>query len=348
MRIDDPSGIIDGNERVVRPRLADAQFFYDQDRQQTLADRLPQLTQVVYHARLGTQAERSTRIQRLAASLAPATGASAADAERAALLAKTDLLTGMVGEFPELQGIMGRYLCAPRRRKRGRGQCHCRALPAPLCRRRPARLPHRTGAGPGRQAGNTGRHLGHRAAPHRRQGSVRPAPPCAGRGAHPDRRQAAAGRADAAGTGIRRVRQPAAACLHRRWRRCAGCCGLRPDGQGRQQGRCILRPSTKRYRCGQGRQGRQTQGRRTAALHRRRGRAVGLHRRPAAQLPARPRLWRRRHRGRPGHRSGKAGPAGGASGRTGRLPPAARLCLADRRQQAHRQHPAQVGRGRRQ
>ncbi len=109
MRIDDPSGIIDGNERVVRPRLADAQFFYDQDRQQTLADRLPQLTQVVYHARLGTQAERSTRIQRLAASLAPATGASAADAERAALLAKTDLLTGMVGEFPELQGIMGRY-----------------------------------------------------------------------------------------------------------------------------------------------------------------------------------------------------------------------------------------------
>ena len=109
MRIDDPSGIIDGNERVVRPRLADAQFFYDQDRQQTLADRLPQLAQVVYHARLGTQAERSTRIQRLAASLAPATGASAADAERAALLAKTDLLTGMVGEFPELQGIMGRY-----------------------------------------------------------------------------------------------------------------------------------------------------------------------------------------------------------------------------------------------
>ena len=109
MRIDDPSGIIDGNERVVRPRLADAQFFYDQDRQQTLADRLPQLAQVVYHARLGTQAERSTRIQRLAAALAPATGASAADAERAALLVKTDLLTGMVGEFPELQGIMGRY-----------------------------------------------------------------------------------------------------------------------------------------------------------------------------------------------------------------------------------------------
>ena len=109
MRIDDPSGIIDGNERVVRPRLADAQFFFDQDRRETLASRLPQLAQVVYHARLGTQAERSERIRRLAAALAPATGAPVADAERAAQLAKTDLLTGMVGEFPELQGTMGRY-----------------------------------------------------------------------------------------------------------------------------------------------------------------------------------------------------------------------------------------------
>ena len=109
MRIDDPSGIIDGNERVVRPRLADAQFFFDQDRRETLASRLPQLAQVVYHARLGTQAERSERIRRLAAALAPATGAPVADAERAAQLAKTDLLTGMVSEFPELQGIMGRY-----------------------------------------------------------------------------------------------------------------------------------------------------------------------------------------------------------------------------------------------
>ena len=109
MRIDDPSGIIDGNERVVRPRLADAQFFFDQDRRETLASRLPQLAQVVYHARLGTQAERSERIRRLAATLAPATGAPVADAERAAQLAKTDLLTGMVGEFPELQGTMGRY-----------------------------------------------------------------------------------------------------------------------------------------------------------------------------------------------------------------------------------------------
>ncbi|MDO5103481.1 MAG: glycine--tRNA ligase subunit beta [Lautropia sp.] len=109
MAISDPSAIIDGNERVVRPRLADARFFFDQDRQQTLASRLPQLAQVVYHARLGSQAERSERIQRLAAALAPLTGTQPAEAERAAALAKTDLLTGMVGEFPELQGIMGRY-----------------------------------------------------------------------------------------------------------------------------------------------------------------------------------------------------------------------------------------------
>ena len=105
----DASAVIGGNERVVRPRLADAQFFFDQDRRETLASRLPQLAQVVYHARLGTQAERSERIRRLAAALAPATGAPVADAERAAQLAKTDLLTGMVGEFPELQGTMGRY-----------------------------------------------------------------------------------------------------------------------------------------------------------------------------------------------------------------------------------------------
>ncbi|MDO5057794.1 MAG: glycine--tRNA ligase subunit beta, partial [Lautropia sp.] len=109
MAIDDPAAIIDGNERVVRPRLADAQFFFEQDRQQTLASRLPQLAQVVYHARLGSQAERSERIQRLAAALAPLTGASADEARRAAQLAKADLLTGMVGEFPELQGVMGRY-----------------------------------------------------------------------------------------------------------------------------------------------------------------------------------------------------------------------------------------------
>jgi glycyl-tRNA synthetase beta chain len=109
MAIDDPSAIIDGNERVVRPRLADARFFYDQDRKIALQDRVPQLADVVYHARLGTQAERTQRVVALAGRIAEALGHDPAPARRAALLAKADLLTGMVGEFPELQGIMGRY-----------------------------------------------------------------------------------------------------------------------------------------------------------------------------------------------------------------------------------------------
>lgn len=141
--IDDPSNIIDGNERVVRPRLADARFFYEQDRKQTLASRIPRLADVTYHAKLGSQAERARRVAAIGAAVlaaletAPgATGAGAvtgtgadvgtgadagtgagtagdaaraADVERAAQLAKTDLLTDMVGEFPELQGIMGAY-----------------------------------------------------------------------------------------------------------------------------------------------------------------------------------------------------------------------------------------------
>ncbi|MCP5266560.1 MAG: glycine--tRNA ligase subunit beta [Burkholderiaceae bacterium] len=109
MAIDEPEAIIDGNERVVRPRLADAQFFYEQDRRTALADRVPRLGSVVYHARLGTQAERMARVKRIAASVARRLGADVDHAERAATLAKTDLLTGMVGEFPELQGIMGTY-----------------------------------------------------------------------------------------------------------------------------------------------------------------------------------------------------------------------------------------------
>ncbi len=109
MRVDDPHHIIRGNERVVRPRLEDARFFYDQDRKTRLEDRVPQLARVVYHNKLGTQLERVERIQLLAGEIARALGADAALAERAAWLAKGDLYTGMVGEFPELQGIMGRY-----------------------------------------------------------------------------------------------------------------------------------------------------------------------------------------------------------------------------------------------
>ena len=107
----DPSRVIEGNERVVRPRLADAKFFFDQDRKKTLAERLPGLDRVVYHGKLGSQGERVRRVQALARHIGEQLGgpALAAQAERAALLAKADLLTDMVGEFPELQGVMGGY-----------------------------------------------------------------------------------------------------------------------------------------------------------------------------------------------------------------------------------------------
>jgi glycyl-tRNA synthetase beta chain len=111
---DDASAVIGGNERVVRPRLADAKFFFDQDRKKTLASRVEGLAKVVYHNKLGTQGERTDRVRAIAkgiAALLPqgkdAAFVSAVDA--AAQLAKTDLLTDMVGEFPELQGIMGGY-----------------------------------------------------------------------------------------------------------------------------------------------------------------------------------------------------------------------------------------------
>ena len=107
----DASRVIEGNERVVRPRLADAKFFYDQDRKKTLASRVPGLAKVVYHNKLGTQGERVERVCAIARAIAEPLGGNAlADqAEHAALLAKADLLTDMVGEFPELQGIMGGY-----------------------------------------------------------------------------------------------------------------------------------------------------------------------------------------------------------------------------------------------
>ena len=109
MRLDDPSAIVRGNERVVRPRLADAKFFFDQDRKTRLADRVARLSSVVYHNKLGTQLQRVERLQKLAAQIAKLIGSDAGLAQHAAALAKADLLTDMVGEFPELQGIMGRY-----------------------------------------------------------------------------------------------------------------------------------------------------------------------------------------------------------------------------------------------
>ncbi len=107
----DPSAVIQGNERVVRPRLADAKFFFDQDRKKTLASRVPQLAKVVYHNKLGTQGERIERVRAIAKAIGQQLGGEvlAQAADQAAMLAKADLLTDMVGEFPELQGVMGGY-----------------------------------------------------------------------------------------------------------------------------------------------------------------------------------------------------------------------------------------------
>ncbi len=109
MRVDDPRPIVGGNERVVRPRLEDARFFFNQDQKTRLEARVPQLAKVVFHSKLGSQLERVERIQLLAGAIARDLGADAMLAERSAWLSKADLLTAMVGEFPELQGVMGRY-----------------------------------------------------------------------------------------------------------------------------------------------------------------------------------------------------------------------------------------------
>lgn len=105
----EPATIVRGNERVLRARLSDARFFFNQDRKSNLASRVERLSQVVYHNRLGSLGERVNRLQQLASEIATLLEADSVDAQRAALLMKADLVTDMVGEFPELQGIMGRY-----------------------------------------------------------------------------------------------------------------------------------------------------------------------------------------------------------------------------------------------
>ena len=105
----DPQHIIGGNERVVRPRLSDAKFFFEQDKKKALIDRLSGLGNMVYHNKLGSQAQRNERVVALAVAVASALDANTEQAKRAAQLSKADLLTDMVGEFPELQGIMGTY-----------------------------------------------------------------------------------------------------------------------------------------------------------------------------------------------------------------------------------------------
>ena len=109
---DGGKAIVAGNERVIRARLSDAKFFYETDLKTRLEDRLPKFKHIVFHEKLGTQWERIERIERLAAELAPRVGADVEKAKRAARLCKADLLTEMVGEFPELQGLMGKYYAA--------------------------------------------------------------------------------------------------------------------------------------------------------------------------------------------------------------------------------------------
>ncbi len=106
---DGGKAIIAGNERVIRARLSDAKFFYETDLKTKLEDRLPKFDSIVFHEKLGTQGERIKRIERLAAEIAPLVGADVEKTKRAAHLAKADLLTDVVGEFPELQGLMGKY-----------------------------------------------------------------------------------------------------------------------------------------------------------------------------------------------------------------------------------------------
>jgi glycyl-tRNA synthetase beta chain len=106
---DDGKAIVAGNERVIRARLSDAKFFYETDLKTKLEDWLPKFDGIVFHEKLGSQGERIARIERLAAEIAPLVGADVEKAKRAAKLAKADLLTEVVGEFPELQGLMGKY-----------------------------------------------------------------------------------------------------------------------------------------------------------------------------------------------------------------------------------------------
>ena len=126
MRLDDPRNVIEGNQRVVRPRLSDAQFFFETDKKTKLIDHLPKLASVVYHNKLGSQGERVERVRAIARSICGLMDANAqfiAQADLAAQLAKADLVTGMVGEFPELQGTMGQVL----RAQRGYRNCSCRS-----------------------------------------------------------------------------------------------------------------------------------------------------------------------------------------------------------------------------
>ena len=182
---DGGKAIVAGNERVIRARLSDAKFFYETDLKTRLEDRLPKFEQIVFHEKLGTQAERIARIVALAGQLAPMVGADAAKAERAAQLCKADLLTEVVGEFPELQGLMGRYYAEAQ----GEDEAVAHAMRGSL----QAEGPGRSGAGRSgvdrgrarRQDRHAGRLLGDRREADRLEGPLCAAPRGARR--HPHR-----------------------------------------------------------------------------------------------------------------------------------------------------------------
>ena len=132
----DPAQVIAGNERVVRPRLTDAAFFYKTDRQRPLSAHVEALQRVTFQTQLGSQHDKSERVRALAKSIAATIGSDPALADRAAELSKCDLLTNMVGEFPELQGLMGRYYALHDHEAGRRRRGAARAVPAPLCGRR--------------------------------------------------------------------------------------------------------------------------------------------------------------------------------------------------------------------
>jgi glycyl-tRNA synthetase beta chain len=143
LELDEPSNVVRGNERVIRPRLADARFFFETDKKTRLADRVPQLASMMYHNKLGTQLERVERLVKLAQAIQeglPRGKAGKEWAARAAHLAKADLVTLMVGEFPEPQGTIGRYYPAPT----GQAVCGARHRAAPLPASRATSCPRAT------------------------------------------------------------------------------------------------------------------------------------------------------------------------------------------------------------
>ena len=154
--------IVAGNERVIRARLSDAKFFYETDLKTKLEDRLPKFDCIVFHEKLGTQGERIKRIERLAAEIAPLVGADLEKAKRAAHLAKADLLTEVVGEFPELQGLMGKYYALAQGEDRLRRRGERGALQAAGTDRSRADRSGECRGGAGRQDRYAGRFLGDR------------------------------------------------------------------------------------------------------------------------------------------------------------------------------------------